>query len=140
MYDKKDWKVINNKRLRSSYNKELVTLRAVVRAQNSTRITISIGLIVCDLLDFKKSDRVCIKTHQNKKSIILIEKTLDEGGYKLCGAGSSPLVRRKSNFLFFCINSNYYHDYKLSQTIICDYDILSKNKLLIDFSKLKWRK
>lgn len=129
------WKPYNYKKIKSEKNKEIITIRAVPSGHKSVYITISIGLTICSLIDFNNKDRVYIKTHPVRKNIVLVEKTHELDGYKISNNGGG-----NGSFLKFSITSNYYHDYKLSQTIIADYDIIESNKLVIDFSKLKWKK
>ena len=135
MQNKNEWKKYNFKYMRTDKNRELVTLRATCRTPTSVRVVVSIGLIICDLINFKNADRIIFKTHPIKKNIILIKKDDGLNGYKLSGNG-----KHKVNFLTFSFTSNYYHDYRLSQTTIADYDIINNDSLLVDFSKLKWRK
>jgi len=135
MQSKSEWKKFNFKYMRTDKNRELVTLRAMVSTPQSVKIHIAIGTVICDLINLKNGDRVIFKTHPVRKDIILIKKDDGLNGYKLFSGG-----RINYNFLRFCVTSNYYHDYRLSQTTIADYDIVDNDKLIVDFSKLKWSK
>jgi hypothetical protein len=121
--------------MKTDKNRELVTLRAITNRSRGVIVCVAIGLTICELLEFKRKDRVDVKTHPKHKNILLVEKTEQLNGYKLNCAENNG-----ANFLRFCINSTYYHDYKLSQTMIAKYDIREGNKLIIDFSILKWKK
>ena len=134
MLEKKDWKPYNYKKMKTDKNRELVTLRAIATKAKGVTVHVAIGLTICELLEFKRHDRVEIKTHPKYKNILLVEKTDQLNGYKLSCSDNG------ANFLRFAINSTYYHDYKISQTMIAKYDIREGNKLIIDFSILKWKK
>jgi len=129
-----DYNVLPYKKITSPNNKELVTVRANF-INKKTVLTFSIGTDICELLDFKKSDRVNIYLHKRDKNVHLIKKssTINEG-YLLSHNND------KSSFMTFTIRYPGQYDFRLSQTIIISYDINDDGCLLLNIEKLKWRK
>lgn len=124
----------SRKKMKVDYQKELVTLRAIP-AHKKIQVWVSLGNIINDLVGFKDRTRVMLKFHPKKRNIILISKqTIYEHNGYLLTAHNSP------NCLRFAFTLQSWHDLKLSQTVICDYEIHSEGNLLIDFSSLKWSK
>jgi hypothetical protein len=128
-----DWKQTTVKRIpKSIANQELVTGR-VSLVNNKVLITISIGVIVCDLLEIKNKDYLNVFFHKKVRDVILIRKTHSIGeGYKLCKSHT------KSNFMHFSFRLTTFPNYRLSQTTALPFDIEDEN-LLVNIEKLKWR-
>jgi hypothetical protein len=127
------WLVTNYKPLRHPNNKQFVTAR--VHIQNKKKVVrISIGLDVCDLLDFRKNDRVHIFINRQDRHLLMIKKDeIDLDGYRLNLGGSN------ASFMTFDFRYETAESFRLSQTIILDYDF-EEGTLLIDLEKLQWRK
>lgn len=127
-----EWTRSNFKSLRHPNNKEFVTARVnVVNKKNVIRI--SIGIIICDLLDFTASDRVNVYINKQDRNQMIISKSLlPDDGYKLNHNGSN------SSFMTFELRNDIRDAFRLSQTIILDFDITEERLLLIRLDKLRW--
>lgn len=130
-----EWSNYGKKYLRHPRNAEFVTGRVNIINQRNV-IRISIGKLVCELLNFKKNDRVFISVHKKDKNFILISKSLDVHTYKL---HESEHPKKKSNFLSATFRYDFHEAFRLSQTILLDFDIDQNQSLLINIEKLKWR-
>jgi hypothetical protein len=124
------------KRLRHPHNKRFVTAR-VNMTNNKKVIHISIGLDVCSVVEFEKGDRVNVFIHKKDRNLLIIKKEAeyDVNGYVLSANG-----HQNSSFLTFEFRYETSEDFRLSQTIILDYDFSQVGMLLIDIEKIKWRK
>jgi len=133
MSDNNEWIISNGKRLRHPNNSELVTARCNI-INGKKVIRISIGIDVCELLDFKKGERVYISINKKYRNYLIISKDVEDlEGYKLSHSSG-----HKNNFMSFQFRYETSESFRLSQTIILDYDINDENLLLIDVSRLKW--
>lgn len=131
---KKDWMITNNKPLRHPDNKEFVTARINIKNKRKV-IRISIGIDVCDLIGFNKNDRVHVYINKQDRNILMIKKDSDcLDGYLL------SLQNDKSSFMTFDFRYETSESFRLSQTIILDYDFNEDGTLLIDIEKIKWRR
>lgn len=130
-----EWMVTNHKKLRHPRNKEFVTAR--VNIINGKKVMhISIGLDVCEMIEFNKQDRVNIFINKTDRNLLIIKKDdePDSDGYLLSSG--------KGNYSFMTFQFRYETSeaYRLSQTIILDYDFNEVGTLLIDLTKIKWSK
>ncbi len=134
LIDTKEWTSHMFKNIRNPKNQEYITIRANITKSKKISIRISIGLIICNLLEFTEQARVNIFLHKKDKNILLIKKcNKDEDGYKLN-------YSQKSNFMTFDFISHFYTEFKIKQTIVVDYDINSQKMLLVDLTKIRWEK
>jgi hypothetical protein len=132
--DKNDWMITNNKSLRHPNNKQFVTARVNIINKKKV-IRISIGLDVCDLIGFDKNDRVHIFINKEDRNLLLIKKDMCmQDGYRL-NLGTS-----NNSFMTFDFRCETQESFRLSQTIILDYDFNDEGSLLINMEKIKWRK
>lgn len=130
-----DWNNYSKKYLRHPRNAEFVTGRVnIVNQRNVVRI--SIGKVICNLLEFKRSDRVKVLLHKEYKNLLLVFNSNDPYSYKL---HETEIKSKKSNFLSVTFRYDFHEPFKLSQTIILDYNINNEKVLLIDIDKLIWR-
>jgi hypothetical protein len=128
------WQLTNRKPLRHPNNKEFVTARANIINKKKV-IRISIGIDICDLVGFKKNDRVHIYLNKYERDSLLICNNAESiDGYRLHYKGDN------NNFMTFDFRIETEQSFRLSQTIILPYDIQDEGKLLISLEKLKWRK
>jgi hypothetical protein len=130
-----DWSDYSKKRLRHPRNAELVTGRVNIINQRNV-IRISIGKVICNLLEMKKGTRVSVAMHKEDKNLILITKNIDPHSYKL---HESTNAKKISNFLSLTFRYDFHEPFRLSQTILLDFDMNDNKLLLIDLKKLKWR-
>lgn len=130
-----DWSNYSKKHLRHPRNAEFVTGRVNIINQRNV-IRISIGKLVCELLNFKKNDRVFVSVHKEDKNYILISKSLDPHTYTL---HENVCKNKKSNFLSATFRYDFHEGFRLSQTILLDFDIDDQQCLLVNIEKLKWR-
>lgn len=129
------WNMQNYRKLRNSQNAEFVTCRINI-VNNKKVLYISIGLVICELLNFKNKSRVNIFSNKKYRNFMIIKLSEDSyTGYSLFDGGRIA----KGNFLRFGFRYQTDDEFKLSQTIILDHDITDK-MLLIDIEKMKWRK
>lgn len=129
------WNMQNYKKLTSYNNREFVTCRVNI-VNNKKVLHISIGLVICELLNFKNKSRVNIFSNKKYRNFMIIKLSEDSyTGYSLFDGGRLA----KSNFLRFGFRYKTDDEFKLSQTIVLDHDITDK-MLLIDIEKMKWRK
>jgi hypothetical protein len=127
----KDYAVLNTKSLRHPNNKQFVTARVNI-INNRKVINFSIGTDVCDEINFHANDRIHILMHRENRNYIIFHKTSSSfDGYKLFFND-----KKNSSFLTFAMRYDSPEAFKLSQTVILDYDC-SNNMLLIDLEKLK---
>lgn len=127
------WKSHNQKNMRYPENKELITLRANLKFKKIS-IRVSIGLVICDILGFKKHDRINIYTNKKDRNILLVKKiSPPQDGYKLS-------YSENSNFLTFDFVNHFYNDFKIKETVKPFFEFTQQKILLIDLSKLKWEK
>lgn len=136
MNQKNKFEWIDHSHLHSKFpeNKELITIRANYTPSKKVSIRISIGIVICEVLDYKKGDRVSIFLNRNDRNILLVEKSGKlEHGHKLS-------YTDKSNFLTTDFIMNFYTEVKVKQTIICDYNFNNEKQILIDISNLRWVK
>jgi hypothetical protein len=132
--DRSEWLVTNNKSLRHPNNKEFVTARINIINKKKV-VRISIGLDVCDVLGFKKNDRVHIFINTQDRDLLLIRKDCcEQDGYKL------NLGNNNNNFMTFDFRYETAEAFRLSQTIILPYDFKGDDLLLVDLQKIKWSK
>jgi hypothetical protein len=118
---------------RSVENEEKITARANNTPSKKVTIRISIGLIICSLLELNKGDRVEIFLNKKDRDIMLIRKSLHKDeGYKL----SHSLGSRYLTFDFIC---TFKSEFKIKQTITLAFDFNSKN-IILNLSKLRWEK
>ena len=130
-----DWLITNGKRIRSEQNRELVTARINIINKRKV-VKLSIGLVVCGLIGFKQDDRVHIFIHKDDRNLLLVKKDEDNiDGYRLSKGQSSG-----TNFLSFAFRCETQDSFRLSQTVILDYDFNDEGVLIVDFEKIKWRK
>lgn len=123
------WIKTNTKPLRHPNNKEFVTGRVNIINKKFV-IRISIGLIVCELLNFGKKDRLHLHIHKDNRHLFLLTKSeLPYDGYKLNHTGGG-------SFLSFAFRYPTSEAYKLSQTIILDFK-MKKDALLVNLDALK---
>ena len=128
------WLGAKRKKLRSTRNKQFVTARCFI-SNNKNVVKISIGLDVCELVGFKKGERVNLFIHKENRDYLAIQKDVTEDeGYKLNFSGSS-----NSNFLTFEFRYQTEESFRLSQTTILDYDFQEEHTLIVDLYRLKWR-
>lgn len=132
--NKEEWIHANHKPLRHPNNKEFVTARVNIINKKKV-IRISIGIDVCEILSFNKNDRVNIFISKKNRDFMLIKKSIDSFDGYLLSRGKSH-----SNFMTFDFRYETIASFKLSQTIILDYDINDERTLLVDLSKIKWSK
>jgi hypothetical protein len=131
--NKDDWTYCGIKNNHNPKNQELITLRAKIVGKKLS-LRVSIGLVICELLDLKKGDRVNIYIHKKDKNFLLVSKCQPhEIGLKLCHA-------LHSNFLTFDFTCYFYSEFKIRQTIMPDFQFNQEKLLLIDLTKLKWEK
>lgn len=129
-----DYNVLPFKKITSPNNKELVTLRANV-VNKKTVLTFSIGINICDLLNFNKSIRLNIYTHKRDKHVYLLKKSSSVNeGYLLTHASD------KNSFMTFKMRFMGMDGLRLSQTIPVEYDLNDDESLLLNIEKLFWRK
>ena len=128
-----EWSQYSKKHLRHPNNKEFVTGRVNIR-NNRKVIRISVGLIVCELVKFNVKDRVTVSVHKNDKHMILISKDNSAQSYQLTG-----LNNRYDNFLAVTFRYDFNEPFRLSQTILLDFDVNDEGILIVDLLKLKWR-
>lgn len=130
-----EWSDYSKKHLRHPNNAEFVTGRVnIINERNVVRI--SIGKVVCNLLELKRSDRVSVALHKENKNFLLMSKTNAPHSYMLC---ESPKINAKSNFLSATFRYDFNEPFRISQTCLLDFDINDNKLLLIDLEKLKWR-
>ena len=120
----------DHKRLHHPKNKEFVTGRANI-IKNTKMLFLSIGITVCELINLKYSDRVEILLSKIDRNLILIKKS--DTGYRLKWGGLG------SNFMRFGFKYETPDNFRLSQTIILEYDFNNSGLLLINLDKLKWK-
>lgn len=130
-----EWSDYSKKYLRHPRNAEFVTGRVNIINQRNV-IRISIGKVICNLLEFKKGDRVDVLLHKEYKNLLMIFNSTNPQSYKL---HESVVNEKKSNFLSATFRYDFHEPFKLSQTIILDYDINNEKILIIDIEKLIWR-
>jgi len=71
--DDEQWMVTNHKKLRHPNNKQFVTAR--VNVINGKKVmSISIGLDVCELIEFNKNDRVNVFINKYDRQFLIIKK------------------------------------------------------------------
>ena len=128
------WLRSNNKKLKHKNNRQFVTGRSVI-IHNRKVMKMSIGLDVCELVGFKKNDRVNIFIHKENRNYLAIQKDFaDAEGYMLSFGG-----HRNGNFLTFEFRYQTEESFRLSQTTILDYDFQEEHTLIVDLYRLKWR-
>jgi len=131
--DQNEWIHTNSKPLRHPKNKEFVTARVNI-INGKKVIFISIGLIVCELIELVKGDRVNIFINKIDRNLILLKKSIiPHYGYKLSHATDS-----NGNLMHFSFRYQTEESFRLSQTIILDYEIGNDKSLLLNFEKIKW--
>lgn len=130
-----NWIVTNNKKLRHPHNKRFVTARVNI-INKKTVIRISIGLYVCEMVEFEKNDRVNIFINKSDRNLLIIKKEndFDSDGYLLNHG------KNNNNFMTFEFRYESSESFRLSQTIIIDYDFTQPGMLLVDLTKIKWEK
>jgi hypothetical protein len=127
-----DYVSYNCKPLRHPRNKEFVTSRVNIINKKKV-IRISIGILICELIQFTRDDRVHIFLNKKDKNLMLIKKSdILHDGYKLNHGGSN------NSFMTVDFRYETSDSFRLSQTIILDYEIKQDGLLLINFEKLKW--
>lgn len=127
-----EWIKTNYKPLRHPKNKEFVTGRVNIINKKKV-IRISIGLIVCDLLEFKKGDRINLFINKKERNFILIKKSkVIHDGYLLNCNGKNP------SFMTFDFRYETAESFRLSQTVILNYEINEDQLLLINIESLRW--
>lgn len=121
---------------RDKLNRERVTAR-IVNKGNRKNLAIAIGMDVADVLEMHQGDRVNLYVHKSNKNCFLIKKISSDSeiyqGYKLSGGTGN------SHFLRFSIICDLPEMYRISQTIIVDYEIGNNKTLMIDFEKIKYK-
>lgn len=126
-----DYKVLPFKKMTSPNNKELVTLRANI-INKKTVLTFSLGVNICDVINFNKSDRVNIFTHKRDRNIYMIKKSHD--------ANDGYILKLGNSFMTFSIRYPGMDGFRLSQTVPVEYDLNDEESLLINIEKIYWRK
>lgn len=133
MIDEQQWVPIVGHR-RSPSNKEAITARAYVKA-NSTFVRLSIGVVIAQLVEIKKGDRVNLFASKTNRSLLMIRKSPHlNDGYKLSHSGTN------GSFYTFDFIYQFYNDLRLTQTILIDYDIRDDKSVAVDITKLRWKK
>ena len=122
---------LKNKKMTHPDRKNFITARAIT-VNTKKVITISLGVNVCDIVDFKMGDRVNVFLHKQDKNLFLIKKVNDDDGYKLCMSGFN------SSFLTFQFRYKTEEQLRLSQVIVLGYET-SKDMIIINIENLKWR-
>lgn len=137
MIEQKDWSLAHKRKFRKHpRNKEIVTGRIYMRCSNPY-ITISIGITICELLDFKDGDRAEVLFHKKNKNILLIKKNkLSQSDYKIYFNKSNHGGRfARITFVDYCCSN-----YRISQTIELEYNLTEEKYLLVSLQNLKWEK
>ncbi len=129
-----EWSDYSKKSLRHPKNAEFVTGRVNIINERKV-IRISIGLLVCELLNFRKKDRVCVSVHKHDKHRLLIAKSSDPQTYTLSASDKD----KNHNFLSCTFRYDFHEPFRLSQTMILDFDVNDDGLLVVDIKKLKWR-
>lgn len=134
--DNKQWTKHRNNRVIQNLSKtrwqhEFISGRALSR-KDKISVRIAIGLIVCELIQFNKGDRVLVYKNNNDSNLFLVFKTDDpQDGFKLSQA--TP-----RSFLTFDILTANDNKFKLSQTTRLSFDINDEKILFINLKNLKW--
>lgn len=121
---------------RNKGNKYIVIGRAM-QSGNSTKLILSIGTYICELLDFEFGGHVLPFLSKKNRNLIMVKKCESESGnYRtLCYREASS-----ANFCRLHLTMNDFNDFKLSQTIQLDYDFDDEKRLFINVEKLRWKK
>lgn len=119
----------NHKKLKHPDNKEFVTSRVNIINKKKV-LCISIGTVVCELLGLVRGDRVEILLNKKERNLLLIRKAYE--GYKLKWGGAN------SNFVTFDFRYETPDNFRLSQTVILDYNLNDFGFLLINLDRIKW--
>ena len=122
---------LKNKKMTHPDRKNFVIAR-VININKKKVVTMSLGINVCDIVDFKMGDRVKVFLHNQNKNLFLIKKVNDEEGYKLSKNGFG------SSFLTFQFRYRTEESLRLSQSTILFHET-NKDMVIIDIENLKWR-
>jgi hypothetical protein len=110
-----------------SKEKDNVTCRVGVQKSGTLKISFGIGHDICDILQWKRGDK--ITWFRNKLNGTLIKLVKTEMGYTLCEPN------KKSNRMVITPSVESNRRYVLDKTEIVNFDI-EKNGLIVDISKL----
>lgn len=125
-----EWKETKTRFGRFVGNQEIVMARARYQGKNPT-VRVSIGLLICNILDIKEADRIKLFVSTKDPHLIKVKKTLsNENSYKLTYAKSA-------NFLSFETRWRFFPDIRMYQTIPLDYEMTEDKSLIIHIDKLR---
>ena len=132
--NREEWVPANFKSLRHPNNKKFITARMNIINKRKV-LNLSLGLDVCKEINFKANDRVYVLLNKENRNYLMIKKELGSyEGYKL-----NFNEKGNSSFLTFSIRYDSLESFRLSQTIVLDYDF-RPDVLLVNLGKLKWTK
>jgi len=129
-----EWTSYGRKYLRHPKNRDLITGRVNIINKRNV-ISISIGKNICKDIGFNKRDRIIVYLNKDNKNLILLEKSDDYSTYSL-----HDTDKKNSNFLRCTFRYDFHEAFRLTQTIVLDYESNDENVLSINIEKLKWRK
>lgn len=120
-----EWAPISSRNSRYNENRELIHIRFKKKPNSKYLVRFNIGMIVCELIDFKKGERVKVYRHIKHKDVLLIEKCQKhESGHQLAHTGVG-------NSLYFDFTFDESHGYKTESSICCNYEIQTEKKLIV---------
>ena len=129
------WSPSYSKKFRHKNNKQFVTARCNNKCKTSLCMRIAIGVDVCELVGFKKGDKVNIFLHKENENFLAIKKNcLGLYGHKLSYCES---VTGNSSFMTFELRWKKKESFRISQTIVLDYDFNEEHLLIVDLSKVR---
>ncbi len=127
------WQENQKKFKKHEINKELVTGR-VNLINNKNQITISIGLTVCEVLEFGKNIPIDVLIHNHHKNILLVRPTSDHQNSYLLSYNN----QRNNRFQIFKFLYLAENNFRLKHTISLPYEIKNDRTLIINMEKLRW--
>lgn len=120
-----DWEIVHNGKAKK-HSREQIVCR-IVEDKAVTKLTLSIGLEIAGICNFKKGDRILFLRNKLNDLNFLIKKSDLSATYALAHA-------EQSNCLTFSLTYNVKKDFVLSQNRIVNFQIQPDYSILIDLN------